>query len=165
MQKILISGCLMGQKVRYHGNDAPCSHKAIDKWQREDRIVAICPEVFAGLSVPRPSCEIQGEGGGPAVLAGKAKVVTHTGLDKTDAFISGANKALEIVKSQNIKIAILKSSSPSCGNNTIYDGSYSGKKIPGMGVTAALLAEYGVTVFNENQIDLAETFLEKLEKN
>jgi len=136
MQKILISGCLIGQKVRYHGNDALCRSSILERWQQENRLVAICPEIAGGLPVPRASCEIVGEGGGLAVLAGKAKVMSHNGIDRTDAFLAGANKTLELAKNHNIKIAILKSNSPSCGNNSIYDGTYSGVTISGMGTTA-----------------------------
>src|SRR5688572_10678844 len=105
MQKILISGCLTGQKVRYHGKDALCSHDILDKWQGEGRLVTVCPEVSAGLSVPRPSCEIVGGGAGLAVLAGKAKVMSHHGIDRTNAFLEGANKTLQVDKLHNIKIA------------------------------------------------------------
>ncbi len=165
MQKILISGCLIGQKVRYHGKDALCQHGILDKWQQEGRLVAVCPEVSAGLPVPRPSSEIVGSGGGQAVLAGKARVITHNGIDRTEAFILGANKALQVATEHHIKIAILKSNSPSCGNNTIYDGTYTGKTIAGTGTTAALLSQNGLTVFNENQLHEAETFLFKLEND
>lgn len=165
MQKILISGCLMGQKVRYHGKDALYQHDILNKWQQEGRLIAICPEVSAGLPVPRPSSEIVGGGGGQAVLAGKAKVVTHNGIDRTEAFIIGANKTLQIAKAHHIKIAILKSNSPSCGNNTIYDGTHTGKTTAGMGTAAALLSQNGLTVFNENQLNEAEAFLLKLETN
>jgi len=164
MKKILISGCLVGQKVRYHGNDALCHHKTLEKWQNEGRLIAICPEVSAGLPIPRPSCEIQG-GTGLAVLNGKAKVITHNGIDRTATFLVGANKALEIAKLHSIKIAILKSNSPSCGNNSIYDGTYTGTIISGIGVTAALLTQNGLFVFNENQIDEAEKILHELEEN
>jgi len=153
----------MGQKVRYHGKDALCLHPTLEKWQQEGRLVTVCPEVSAGLPVPRPSCEIIGKGGGSAVFAGQAKVVTHTGIDRTNAFKEGANNTLRVAKEVSIKVAILKSNSPSCGNTTIYDGTYSGKTIPGMGTTAALLAKNGVTVFNENQLDEAEKFLKELE--
>lgn len=165
MQKILISACLIGQKVRYHGKDALCHHKILEKWQQEGRLIAVCPEVSAGLPVPRPSCEIQGSDGGLAVLAGKSRVVSHNGIDRTDAFLAGAKKTLQIAKAHNIQFAVLKSNSPSCGNTTIYDGTYTSKIMPGMGVTAALLTQNGLSVYNENQIDEAENFLLKLEAN
>jgi uncharacterized protein YbbK (DUF523 family) len=109
-----------------HGGNALCTHDFLQKWQDEKRLISICPEVSAGLSVPRPSSEIVGNGGGKAVLMDNAKVITHSGQNKTDCFLTGAKKALALAQTYNIKMAILKMNSPSCGNNTIYDGSYTG---------------------------------------
>lgn len=164
MEKILISGCLLGQKVRYHGGDAFCDNPIIKKWQEEGRLVAVCPEVSAGLSIPRESSEIVG-GTGIDVLRRSAKVLSHTGLDKTEAFIKGAKHALTTASKYNIKIAILKKGSPSCGNTTIYDGTFSGKITTGSGVTAALLVENGIQVFNDDQIVEAHEYLRAIEFN
>jgi uncharacterized protein YbbK (DUF523 family) len=114
IEKILMSGCLVGLKVRYHGGDALCNSQIIDTWAKEGRIVSICPEVSAGLPVPRPSSEII-HGTAKDVLKGKAKVFTHTGIDRTDDFIKGAFNALSLAKKFNIKVAVLKKDSPSCG--------------------------------------------------
>ncbi|PIZ04916.1 MAG: DUF523 domain-containing protein [Gammaproteobacteria bacterium CG_4_10_14_0_8_um_filter_38_16] len=162
MEKILISGCLLGQKVRYHGGDAFCDDLIIKKWQQEDRLIAICPEVSAGLSVPRESSEIVG-GTGIDVLRKSAKVLSHTGFDKTEAFIKGAKHALTVALKYNIKIAILKKNSPSCGNTTVYDGTFSGTVTAGSGVTAALLKENGMRVFNDDQLHEALEYLIALE--
>ncbi len=162
MEKILISGCLLGQEVRYHGKDALCDHHAIFQWKNENRIISICPEVSAGLPVPRPSCEIVG-GDGHDVLRGVAKVISISKIDRTDAFILGANNALSLIKKHKIRIAILKRYSPSCGNNNIYDGSHSGKIIKGSGTTAALLQENDVKVFNEFEIEDAIEYLKTVD--
>jgi uncharacterized protein YbbK (DUF523 family) len=159
--KVLISGCLVGLKVRYHGGDALCYSQIIDRWANEGRIVSICPEVSAGLTIPRPSSEIT-HGTANDVLKGKANVFTHTGIDRTDAFIKGAFKALSLAKKFNIKIAVLKKDSPSCGNTTIYDGSFSGKIIPGSGVTAQLLNDNGIRVFNELELHEADIYMRSL---
>ena len=164
MIKILTSGCLLGLKVRYHGGDAFCDNPIIKKWHQEGRLVAVCPEVSAGLSAPRESSEIVG-GTGIDVLRKSAKVLSHAGFDKTGAFIKGANHALSIALKHNIKIAILKKNSPSCGNTTIYDGTFSGKIAAGSGVTAALLAENGIRVFNDDQLNEAFEYLTSLEAN
>ena len=161
MEKILVSGCLMGQKVRYHGGDEFCDSPIIKKWQMEGRIIALCPEVSAGLPIPRPSSEIVG-GTGIDVIQGKARVITRTGIDRTTAFIQGANNALAITKKHQIKMAVLKRNSPSCGNTTIYDGQYSGQLIDGSGVTAAMLQMNGVKVFNELELNEAVLFLNSL---
>lgn len=162
IEKILISGCLVGLKVRYHGGDAVCNSQIIDNWTKEGRIVSICPEVSAGLPIPRPPSEII-HGTATDVLKGKANVFTHTGIDRTDAFVKGALKALSLAKKFNIKIAILKKDSPSCGNTTVYDGSFSGKIIPGSGITAQLLNDNGVKVFNELELHEAEIYMRFLE--
>jgi uncharacterized protein YbbK (DUF523 family) len=163
MQKILISGCLVGQNVRYDGNNKLINDSLLEKWRQEGRLVSTCPEVSGGLPIPRPPCQIVGEGGGTAVLAGKAKVFSNNGIDRTNEFLAGANIALRIAQQHDIKIAILKASSPSCGNNEIYDGSFSGSKIPGMGVTSALLSQHGVKVFNEDEVGEVEKYLSQLE--
>jgi uncharacterized protein YbbK (DUF523 family) len=164
MEKILVSGCLIGQKVRYHGGDALLDHPIFKKWIFEKRIISTCPEVSANLTTPRPSSEIIG-GNGAHVLLGKAKVFTHTGIDRTSEFIQGAKNALCLAKIHNIKMAILKKNSPSCGNKSIYDGTYSSNIIAGIGVTAALLDENGIAIFNEDEIILADDYLTKLESN
>ena len=160
--KVLISGCLVGLKVRYHGGDALCNSQIIDRWTKEGRIISICPEVSAGLSIPRPSSEII-NGTAKDVLNGNAKVVTHTNIDRTDLFIKGAFNALSLAKKFNIKVAVLKKDSPSCGNTTIYDGSFSGKIIPGSGVTAQLLNNNGIRVFNELELNEADIYMCSLE--
>lgn len=107
MEKILVSACLIGQKVRYHGGDALFNDPILEKWIFEGRIISICPEVSANLSIPRPSSEIIG-GNGVDVLKGKAKVLTNTGIDRTKEFIQGAKIALALAQKHNIKIAVLK---------------------------------------------------------
>ncbi|MDH3956708.1 MAG: DUF523 domain-containing protein, partial [Desulfobacteraceae bacterium] len=77
-------------------------------------------------------------------------------------FLDGAQKALELVSSLGIRLAILKEGSPSCGSGYIYDGSFSGIKKPGKGVTAALLEENNIRVFSEREISEAEKYLKTL---
>ena len=83
-------------------------------------------------------------GTGEDVLNGKAKVFDENGLDVTAEFLKGAYNALDIAKKYNIKEAILKSKSPSCGVSKIYDGNFRGRLIDGDGVTAALFKRNGV---------------------
>ena len=163
MEKVLISSCLLGEKVRYHGGDALCTSPIFKRWKCEDRIVSFCPEVSAGLSVPRAPCEII-NGDGKSVLIGMAQVVSHKGENKSKEFIDGAKKALEIAIKFNIKVAVLKKNSPSCGNKTIYDGTYSGMTTNGSGVTASLLMQNNIKVFNESELDAANEYLALLER-
>lgn len=161
MQKILVSRCLLGHRVRYDGG-AHGPFGLLERWQREGRVVALCPEVAGGLPTPRPPAEIPGGQGGQ-VLDGERPVLTVDGEDVSAAFLDGARQALELVRAQGIRIAVLKARSPSCGNRENYDGSFSGVKVPGEGVTAALLRREGVQIFSEEELDAAEAALAALE--
>lgn len=153
MDKILVSRCLLGHAVRYDGG----AHGPISlllQWQAEGRVVALCPELAGGLPTPRPPAEIPG-GQGAAVLDGRLPVRTVDGEDVGAAFLAGAQAALALVRQHGIRVAVLKARSPSCGNLENYDGSFSGRRVPGEGVTAALLRRAGVRVFNEEQLEEA----------
>lgn len=146
-----MSACLLGKKVRYDGGSLSVNDQLIEKWISEGRIISVCPEVDAGMSIPRKPAEIF-EGSGSSVLDGEADVVEKGGNIVTDNFIAGASIALELCKKFNIKIAILTETSPSCGSSFIYDGRFSGNRIPSMGVTAALLRRNGIQVFSQYHI-------------
>lgn len=156
--RVLVSACLLGQPVRYDGRDS--GHPdLLQRWQAEGRVVPLCPEVAGGLPTPRPPAEIPG-GQGAAVLDGQAQVVTVTGLDVSEAFLAGARQALALVREHGIRVAVLKAGSPSCGNRLTYDGTFSGVKVPGEGVTTALLRREGVLVFSELELEDAQRALE-----
>lgn len=161
MQKILVSRCLLGHKVRYDGG-AHGPYDLLQRWLAEGRVIALCPEVAGGLPTPRPAAEIRG-GQGAQVLDGQLPVLTRDGADVTAAFVSGAEQALALVRRHGIRIALLKARSPSCGNLENYDGSFSGVRVPGEGVTVALLRRAGVRVFSELQLDEARQALLELE--
>ena len=151
MQKILVSRCLLGERVRNDGG-AHGPFDLLERWQHEGRVVALCPEVAGGLPTPRAPAEIRG-GQGAQVLDGQLAVMTLDGEDVTAAFVSGAEQALALVAAHGIRVALLKARSPSCGNRETYDGSFSGSKVAGEGVTAAALRRAGVQVFAEDQLD------------
>lgn len=151
--KILISACLLGHAVRYDGKGKPLAHPAIERWTQEGRLVTICPEMAGGMAVPRPPAEIEGGAPGLDVLEGRARVIEITGGDVTSQFIDGAQKALAFAKEHGCAYALLIDGSPSCGSVAIYDGSFSGRKQAGNGVTAALLAQAGIAVFSPANID------------
>ena len=158
--KILISACLLGHAVRYDGKGKPLSHPAIDRWKTEGRMVTICPEMAGGMAVPRPPAEIEGGACGLDVLQGRARVLEITGGDVTAEFIAGAQKALAFAKDNGCGYALLIDGSPSCGSVAVYDGSFSGRKHAGNGVTAALLAQAGIAVFSDGQIDALVALVE-----
>ena len=157
MEKILVSACLLGSPVRYNGFDRLVENPLIAQWLEQGRIVPLCPEVAAGFATPRPPAEI--EPGRPAedVLAGKARILDDTGGDVTELFRLGAKIALETALYKGCRFALLTDGSPSCGTSYIYSGRFDGVARAGNGVVAALLAESGIAVFSESEIErLAE---------
>jgi|TARA_R110000868_G_scaffold41978_5_gene142491 uncharacterized protein YbbK (DUF523 family) len=76
------------------------------------------------MPIPRPSAEIT-NGSGMNVLEGQAKVITENGQDQTHDFITAAKNTLAKCFDENIHIAILAESSPSCGSKEIYSGEFS----------------------------------------
>ena len=146
---ILISACLLGRNVKYSGGNNLCPWLA--KYYNTDDFIAICPECFGVLPIPRLPAEIQG-GSGEDVLNGSAKVTDKDGKDVTQNFISGAQKALAYAKKHNASCAILKARSPSCGCGMIYDGSFSSGKKAGNGVTAALFLQHDIKVYTEETL-------------
>src|SRR5574344_1313266 len=136
MEKILVSACLLGDKVRYDGGSNPVSF--LDELSKHFQIVPFCPEVEGGLSIPREPAEIVG-----------ASVLTKGGKDVTKNYQDGAERALNLCKFFGIRYAILKDGSPACGPRQIHDGKFDGIKIDGLGVTARLLVANGIKVFAE----------------
>ncbi|WP_327090580.1 DUF523 domain-containing protein [Nonomuraea sp. NBC_01738] len=163
MEKILVSACLMGRKVRYDGRAKTSSDTRLAAWREEGRLVVFCPEVAGGLPTPRPAAEIEGGAGGAAVLAGAARVLATDGSDVTAEFVAGARAALAFAQSAGVRLAVLKEGSPSCGSLTVYDGTFGGGRVPGRGATTALLEQHGIRVFAEDRIDEAAAYLRSLE--
>ena len=140
MEKILISACLIGDNVKYNGgnNLTPKLDALLEKYE----LIPFCPEVEGGLSTPRSPAERVGN-----------NVINQDGEDVTDAYMKGAELAFNICLFLKIKKVILKEKSPSCGSKIIYDGTFSHKEIPGMGVTAEYLKKKGIEVYSEDDID------------
>lgn len=140
MERILISACLVGDNVKYNGgnNKTPLLDKLLEKYE----LIPFCPEVEGGLKTPRSPAEIKGE-----------QVINMDGQDVTIAYEKGAELAFNICLFLKIKKVILKETSPSCGSKQIYDGTFSHKVIPGMGITAKYLKEKGIEVYSENDIE------------
>ena len=130
--KILVSACLLGENCKYSGGNN-YSEKAAAFVQGHE-VIPVCPEVLGGLSVPRTPAEIV-----------NGEVVTKDGVSVDAAFRAGAARALAIAKENGVELAILQPRSPSCGAAEVYDGTFTGRKIPGQGVFAALLRENGLT--------------------
>jgi len=173
VEKILVSACFLGKKVRYDGKANSLSGEKIQLWKSQNRFISICPEVSGGLDTPRPAAEIQvghisdiREKSSQSVTQKthpRRTVLTHQGIDVSDAFYQGAQIALSLCQRYKVRFALMKESSPSCGSHHIYDGSFSNNKIIGDGITTALLREHGIEVFSENNIMCLANKLQKIE--
>lgn len=150
MNKILISSCLLGEKVRYNGESKAFGDPRLARWQEEGRLIPVCPEMEGGLPVPRPPAQRRED-----------RVVTEDGSDVSEDFQLGAQAALALARQHGASVAVLKQNSPSCGSRFIHDGSFQGVLIPGEGVTTELLRQHGIAVFGEDQLDEAERMLEE----
>ena len=137
--KIAVSACLLGKNCKYNGGNN--YSKKVSDYIKGHEAVPVCPEVLGGLSTPREPAEI---------VNGRVSHKDGTSVDKE--FRQGAETALRIVKEQQIDLVILQARSPSCGVNTIYDGSFSGKIIPGQGVFAELLKKSGIKVIDAEDL-------------
>jgi uncharacterized protein YbbK (DUF523 family) len=159
--KILISSCLLGEDVRYDGDNSSIAFNPNVSFSLKElfmdilcdnEIYSFCPEVAGGLGVPRISAEI--------VKNDKPFIVQNAeGADVTINFLVGAKKALDVCTQEDIKVALLKANSPSCGNINIYDGTFSNNLIKGQGLSARLLKENGIEVFNETQLKDLKVFI------
>ncbi|EGU58885.1 hypothetical protein VINI7043_08155 [Vibrio nigripulchritudo ATCC 27043] len=159
MEKVLISSCLVGNKVRYNASCLSVPESDLDWLHSNLELVVFCPELSAGMPIPRAPAEII-QGKGNDVILGAASVVGDDGIDVTNQFIEGAQNTLEMCKEHQIKYAVLAEGSPSCGSSKIYDGTFSGTKIDGSGVTAALLESAGIKVFSQYNLATLRAKLE-----
>ena len=140
--RVLVSACLAGVSCRYDGGH--CLDESIRALVRAGQAIPVCPEQLGGLPTPRIPSEI---------VAGKgltARVINQQGDDVSWHFVEGAKRALEAAREEEVLFAVLKSHSPSCGVDGIYDGSFAGILKPGEGVTASLLREAGIDVISSD---------------
>ena len=140
MEYLLISSCLLGNNVKYNGKNNYI--KEVELLKNKYNLIVICPEVMGGLPIPRIPSEIL-----------NGKVINKEGTDVTINFNKGAEEAIKLVKKYNIKKALLKEGSPSCGSHYIYDGTFSGTKVDGYGVTTKKLIELGLDIYSEKEIE------------
>ncbi|EJK8935754.1 DUF523 domain-containing protein [Enterobacter hormaechei] len=162
INKILVSACLMGLKVRYNGKEKAQMTHQLARWQQEQRLVIHCPELAAGLSVPRPPAEIV-SAEGKDVMRGQARIIENTGTDVTGHYQLAAWLALRAAQEAGCTAALLTDGSPTCGTQFIYNGSFSNQRKSGMGVAASLLSEHGIAVFSETQFAELVSWIEERE--
>lgn len=142
---IIVSACLLGVNCKYNGENN--DDETVKAYLKGKTYLAVCPEVSAGLAPPRPPSEIR-----------DGRVYGKTGDDLTEAFHRGAEAVWEeaIRKAEElgeeIELAILKARSPSCGSGTIYDGTFTGRRVAGDGILADLLKKQGIPVISEEDM-------------
>ena len=136
--KIMVSACLLGENCKYSGGNNR-SEKVLE-YIKGHEVFPICPEVMGGLPTPRVPAEIV-----------DGVVMSKAGVNVDREYRLGADKALEIAKQEKIDLAILQPRSPSCGVTEIYDGTFTGRRIPGQGVTAKLLSDNGFAVMDAEE--------------
>ena len=154
MIKVVVSACLLGSPVRFDGRDKKSNHPVLQRWLDEGRVVSVCPEMLGNLGTPRPPAEI---------VPGTTRVITNEGVDVTAAFHSGARAALDAASANAVRVAVLKEGSPACGSTYVYDATFTSTRLPGEGITTALLRSRGIAVFSENQLDEAAEYVAALD--
>ncbi len=142
VMNILVSACLLGVACRYDGKSKPC--EAITELLDKYNLIPVCPEITGGLPTPRYPAEIT-----------RDKVINSEGTDVTAQYEKGAAEILRIAKLYNCKYAILKENSPSCGCGKIHNGKFDGGYVEGDGITAKVLKENGIIIFNENNFKVS----------
>ncbi|MBI9013917.1 MAG: DUF523 domain-containing protein [Clostridiales bacterium] len=139
---ILVSGCLLGLCCRYDGKEK--EFEDVLDYLKDKTYIPICPEQMGGLSTPRDPAEI--------VTNDPLSIQTETGVDVTGQFLKGVDEVVKLLSLYDVKEAILKSRSPSCGTYQIYDGTFNRTLINGSGVMSKRLQEASVKVINEEDL-------------
>ena len=135
MKKVVVSACLMGKNCKYNGKNN-LNDKVI-RFTESKEVIEVCPEVLAGLGIPRTPIEI----------------VNGVVYDKNGTCVDGEIRAavaeiLKSIKDDEIECVILKSRSPTCGVKQVYDGTFSGVLVDGSGVLASELMSAGYKVID-----------------
>ena len=140
--RYIVSACLAGEECRYDGRSNTVD--AVVDMVADGAAIPVCPEVLGGLAVPRARCELHKNDDGSVEITGE------DGRSYIKQFLLGAERLLAIAKENGITAAVLKSKSPSCGCGLIYDGTFSGKLVPGNGIAAELFIKSGIKVYTED---------------
>ena len=136
---ILVSACLLGENCKYNGGNN--RNERVLRYVEAHEVIPVCPEMLGGLPCPRKPVEWVGE-----------RVLTRDGDDCTEAFRLGVQRAVDIIGDRQIDLAILQSRSPTCGVKQIYDGTFSGTRIDGMGALAKTLKARGIPLMDAEDV-------------
>ena len=135
--KILVSACLLGENCKYNGGNNHCP--AVINYLQGHEVIPVCPEVLAGLGVPRIPIEIV-----------KGEVMTQDGRSVDKPLRQAVAQILQ--ENPKAQTAILKSRSPTCGVKQVYDGTFSGTLRNGAGILAQVLMDAGITVIDSEEV-------------
>lgn len=138
--KVVVSACILGENCKYNGQNN--FNAEIAELLRGREVVAVCPEALSGAGTPRPPAEVR-----------DGKVYDIKGSDIDGLYREGVKRALEAVAGENIVCAVLQPRSPTCGVHEIYDGTFTGKLIEGMGIFARALSEAGIPVYDVSDVE------------
>lgn len=139
MKKVLVSACLYGNLCRYKGDG--CFNEKVEALKKDYALIPVCPEQLGGLPTPRHPSERIGD-----------KIISDVGVDCTEEYERGSDFAVAIAKANDVEFCVMKAKSPSCGKGLIYDGSFTGKKCKGNGITVEKLLAAGFKVFTEDEL-------------
>jgi uncharacterized protein YbbK (DUF523 family) len=137
--KILVSACLLGKNCKYNGGNN--YDPKVEALLKDHVPVEICPELLAGLGVPRIPIEIVG-----------GEVKDRNGNSVDASLRRAVDMILSQVRREGIRYAILKSRSPTCGVRQIYDGTFSGTLVDGAGILAQALMDEGCLVYDAEEL-------------
>ncbi|MBP3674200.1 MAG: DUF523 domain-containing protein [Oscillospiraceae bacterium] len=137
--KVLVSACLLGRNCKYNGGNN--YNERVAAFIEDKEVVEYCPEVLAGMGIPRVPIEIV-----------NGVLMDRNGSNVDEAMCQAVQKALEEIRQLGIDCAVLQSRSPTCGVNQVYDGTFSGKLIPGQGVFAKALIDAGIKVIDAEDV-------------
>lgn len=133
--KVVVSACLLGKNCKYNGGNN--RNEKVLKFLEGKDVIEVCPEVLAGLGIPRTPIEIV-----------NGVVYDMNGKCVDGALREAVNKILLSLDGEEIECAILKSRSPTCAVKQVYDGTFSGVLVDGMGILAAALNDAGYRVID-----------------
>ena len=139
METVIVSACLLGENCKYNGGNNYC--RKVADFVQGKRVIPVCPEVAAGMGIPRTPIEI---------LDGV--VLDREGNDVDGPLRAAVAEILQSLEGKQITCAVLKSRSPTCGVNQVYDGTFSGTLRDGAGILAQALKAAGYTVIDSEDL-------------
>ncbi len=136
---IAVSACLLGENCKYNGGNN--RNERVLRYIEGHRVIPVCPEVAGGLPCPRRPVEWR-----------DGRAMTADGTDCTAEFTLGVRRTMDLLDSEPVDLAILQSRSPTCGVHQVYDGTFTGTRIDGMGALAKALKEAGIPLMDAEDV-------------